>query len=153
MSESLADHLMDDLVALEETVEALEERLDSVDELKQRVERLEERTDMLQLVDQADHADAEQRRMALIQDAIRDYEQHGRAAVTYNREDVDDTLHHPDVERTTLYNDMRKAAAAVPDDVAEYVPKKHSNTGEAELRFDFSGIEAVDASTLIEGGD
>jgi hypothetical protein len=152
-TDGLVQNLIQDLAALEDRVEDVEAVADQLADLEARVARLEERTDMLRLVEEDQHADAEQRRMALIQDAIRDYQHNNRARVVYDRDAADAALHHPDVDRTTLYTDMRKAARMVPDDVATYVSASASETGAAELRFDFTGVETVDASTLFGGGD
>lgn len=154
MSESLADHLMDDLVALEEAVAELEERLDSFDELQERVERLEERTDMLRRIEQADQSDADQRRAALWQHCVRKAQHAPTNSVALNKDDVEEALHYPDIHRTTFYDDMMSVANQTSGDVAQYVGADASQTGEAELRVDLSEVdESVDAITLHEGGD
>lgn len=154
MSDSLADHLMDDLVALEETVEQLEERLDSVDELEERIERLEERTDMLRRIEQADQADSDQRRAALWQHCVKSAQHAQSKRVALNKDDVEEALHYPDIHRTTFYDDMQEVANQTAGDVAQYVAGSQSQTGEAELRVDLTEVdETVDPITLHEGGD
>lgn len=155
MTDSMAGHMMEDLVALEERVDEFEERLDRVDELQRRIERLEERTDMLRLIEEADQLEADQRRAALWMHAVREAEHSRTSKVSLTRDDVESALHRPDVHRTTLYEDMARVADAVAtDDIAQYVPRGESSTDAAELRVDLSGLdESVDASTLYEGGD
>jgi len=150
--EQMLDAVMDDLVALEERIDDLEVVTETVAELEDRVERLEQRTDMLRLIEQADEMDHEQRRAALWQHCVRRARQRD-GEVVLDRDAAETALHHPDIHRTTVYDDMAAVAEAVKGDVASYIPAIASETGQAELRVDLTGVdESVDASTLY-GGD
>jgi len=151
----LLDRVMDDLVALEETVDDLEDRVGQINDLRDRVQRLEERTDMLRLVEETEQQDYQQRRAALWQHCVREARQTATEQTVLDREDVERVLHHPDVDRTTLINDMVKVADAVDRvDVATYRGRDAGPTDAAELHVDLREVDdAVDASTLYQGGD
>lgn len=154
-AEKMIDNLIADIHALEERIEDLEADRERLRELESRVDTIDERTDMLRLIEEADQLDADQRRAALWQHAIREAKQSSTSSVVMDRDDVERALHYPDVHRTTLYEDMRQVADNVAvAGVAEYVSADRSETDTTELRVDLSGLdEAVDPSTLYEGGD
>lgn len=154
-ADGLVDNLMADLVALEERIDDLEGQQETIAELRERVERLENRTDMLRFIEQADQTSADQRRAALWQHCARMARGRPNARYTIDRDGVEEALHRPDVHRTTLYEDMRAVAGNVArEEIARYVPADNAETNLAELRVDLSGVDdAVDASTLYEGGD
>lgn len=150
-SEQMLENVMDELVGLEERIDDLEAVTQTVAELEERVQRLEQRTDMLRLIEQADEMDHEQRRAALWQHCVRRARQRG-GEVVLDRDAAETALHHPDIHRTTVYDDMAAVADAVTGDVAKYVARDASETGQAELRVDLRGVdESVDASTLYGG--
>ncbi len=155
MSEAdLMEAAIADLAELSERVDNLEVALEQIDDLTERVERLEERTDMLRLIEDADKLDADQRRAALWQHCVREAHAARTNQTVLAHADVERALHHPDVHRTTLYEDMRQVAAHTPEGVAEYTPARDAPSGNSELQVDLSIVdETVDASTLYEGGD
>lgn len=116
--------LEDDLDAERERREELEAELERrdhrIDDLEQRLAEIDRRTDLLSFVQGADDADGEQRSAALLLHLKREAEQsNGRAAV--DRDGAARALHHPDVERTTIYRDMERVARWVGnDDVCAY---------------------------------
>jgi hypothetical protein len=119
--------------ALRRQIQRLEEELEELrDEnarLQAEIEResrrndeLDARTNLIDLVEASDDADGRQRSVALLQhcsnklDADEDTQR-----VVLDHDDADDALHYPDVERTTIYRDMDRAARFVGDeDVAHY---------------------------------
>jgi chromosome segregation ATPase len=100
--------------ALEEETDRLRER---AAELEVRVDHLDERTDLLELVDTADQLNGEQRAVALVQHlhraAERRRERDEVPAAELDRDEAEQALHYPDVERTTIYRDMERAARLV----------------------------------------
>lgn len=114
------------LRTLRETVESLQEELGAVrdelqeartdrDRLQEQLDELHERTDLLRLVKSADKTDAEQRSGALLQHLQRKAEHNGgKAALDHDA--AEEALHYPNVDRTAIYQDMRRAAALVGDE-------------------------------------
>lgn len=116
------------LETLESEQETLEEELAAKDEqiaaLEQRVEQLDKRTDLLQLIQNSDEMTGQQRSATLLQHLRRAAESSDgnsddptssrQAAVT--REQAEIALQHPDVDRTTIYDDMRRAVRLVDDE-------------------------------------
>jgi len=153
-TDDLLDAVIEDIAELSERVDEIEERVGAIDNLRERVQRLEERTDMLRLIEEVDQLEADQRRAALWQHCVREARQSPSGQIALNHEDVETVLHHPDVHRTTLYEDMNQVAEQTPEGVAEYLPAEDTPSGESELQVDLSGVgESVDASTLLGGGD
>ncbi|WP_226011835.1 hypothetical protein [Halomicrobium salinisoli] len=119
-------------------------------ELRRELERLDARTDLLELVESADSMDADQRATALVQHlqraAERQRERGGLARASVSREEAETALHHPDVDRTTIYDDMRRAVRFVGnEDVLWY----DSDTGgESRLKLD---LEAGELPSGITG--
>lgn len=120
-----------------------------IERLSERIDGLDRRTDLLQLVEQADEMDGTQRSAALLQHLKRKAEarsdgEPARAAV--DREQADEALHYPDVERTTIYRYMERAARLVGNrDVCWY------DNGELVLDLDHPhGGRVVNA---ITGGE
>lgn len=89
-------------------------------ELKQEVERLSARTDLLRLVESSDQLTGEQRSVALLQhlrqEAERRRDRGREAKASVNRDDAERALQFPDVDRTTIYTDMQRAARLVGDE-------------------------------------
>jgi multidrug resistance efflux pump len=107
---------------LREELEARDQRIDDLQAelsaVRQELAELRDRTDLLAMVDSADDADAEVRRAALIQHLHRQAGDSGTARL--DREGVETALHHPDVHRTTILQDMREAANLVESDLLRY---------------------------------
>lgn len=151
----LVEQLMAEIAELEERVAALEADRERVADLEQQVAELDTRTDLLRLIDEADGLDGRQRSTALIQHCIREIQQSPRLEqVTINRDGAEQALHHPDVDRTTIYSDMERCERLVGDTSrCRYEAASDGTTDEAALTIDLRGTDAaVEASTLINGG-
>jgi ABC-type phosphate transport system auxiliary subunit len=151
----MLDHVIEDVAELEDRVVAVEALAERVAELETQVAELDERTDMLRLIDEADTMDASQRSAALLQHCIRKIRASDRLSeVTINRDTAEEALHHPDVDRTTIYSDMQRCERLVGDeDICRYAKASETVSGDAELTVDLSHVdETVDASTLTNGG-
>lgn len=122
MVATLREELRDVREELGDVREAHERERERRKRLEERVDDLDGRTDLLQLVEAADDADGVQRSVALLMDAKRTIEASDDAhRVEYDHDDADAALHRPDVDRTTIYADMERAARLVGDeDVAHY---------------------------------
>lgn len=109
--------------SLEESVAERDRRIAELEGTIQRqasrVNELDARTDMLQLVECSDSLDGRQRSIALIQHlkkaAEKKRKRGNKAHASVNREQAEEALHHPDVDRTTIYTDMKRAARLVGD--------------------------------------
>jgi len=93
--------------------------------LRGRIAELEKRTDLLDLVQQSDEMDGMQRSVALLQHLRRKAGQEGERGRTtsaaVDREAAMEALHHPTVDRTTIYDDFRRCERLVGDtDVCHY---------------------------------
>ena len=90
------------------------------DELREEIERLDARTDLLKLVDNSDDMTGQQRSITLIQNlhraALKERDRGRSAKASVNREEAETALQHPDVDRTTTYDDMRRAVRLVGDE-------------------------------------
>jgi len=110
--------------AIDDLEEQLEEereerrRLEEENEdLQDEIERLDARTDLLALVENSDEMTAKQRRVTLIQHLKKAAEQErerGRdAKASVNKDEAEAALRYPDIDRTTIYDDLRKAPGLV----------------------------------------
>lgn len=141
------DDLHDDLADERDARRALEAENQ---ELREEIERLDARTDLLRLVEDSDDMTGEQRSVALLQHLRRAAEHErdrGRAAkASVNREEAEEALHYPDVDRTTIYDDLRRAVRLVGnEDVVTYVS---DSGGESRLRLN---LEAGDLPKDVVG--
>ena len=88
-------------------------------ELKSEIEQLDARTDLLRLVESSDEMSGKQRSVALIQNLRREAERkrdRGKeATASVTRKEAERALQHPDVDRTTIYDDMKRAVRLVGD--------------------------------------
>jgi len=110
-----------------EEIEALEAQLeakdDRIDQLEARVEEIDSRTDLMRVIEQSDDMTAKQRSVALLQHLQRAAEKQATdgsvnsgAKSSVTREQAEIALQHPDVDRTTIYTDMQRAARLVGDE-------------------------------------
>lgn len=108
-AEAERDSLRDDVTELREENE----------DLRSEIGRLDARTDLLDVLEEVDSMDGRQRSVALIQHLRRAAErqrERGRPAkASVNRDEAESALQYPDVERTTIYRDMQRAARLVGD--------------------------------------
>jgi septal ring factor EnvC (AmiA/AmiB activator) len=131
---------------LEDELGACGERIDG---LEDAVTRLDARTDLLEIVESADEMGARQRSATLVQHlhrAAMARERRGEPpAAAVNRDEAEEALHYPDVERTTIYRDMERAARLVGDeDVLAYTS--------GELRLDLAAGTLPTRFTFDGGG-
>lgn len=120
------------------------------DNLRDQVEELQARTDLLRLVQNSDDLNGKGRSVALIQHlrrAATSQRERGRnPKASVNREEAESALHHPDVDRTTIYDDMRRAVRLVDDeDVLRY---NSSSGGGSQLELN---LEAGDLPREVAG--
>ena len=112
--------LIGDLVELENTVEQLQDRVtrleDENERLRDHVADLDARTDLLQLVSDVDEMTAEQRSIAILQHMHRKCKRRDATRVALTRDQVEQCLHHPPLDRSTFYSDMRRCARLVDDE-------------------------------------
>jgi predicted RNase H-like nuclease (RuvC/YqgF family) len=134
--ESLEDELEDvreERDALRGEVEDLRQENE---DLRAEIERLDARTDLLSLVENSDEMTAKQRRIALIQHlkkAAEKARERGRdAKASMNKDKAEAVLKYPDIDRTTFYDDLRKAPRLVgKKDILWY---DSSSGGESRLK-------------------
>lgn len=128
--------------------EEIEELRDENSELRAQITHLDERTDLLQLVQNSDELTGKQRSVALIQHlrraAVRERDRGRDAKASVNRDEAERALQYPEVDRTTIYTDMQRAAKLVGnEDVLSYVSesgggsrlKMNLESGDLDARF------------------
>lgn len=145
-AEAERDGLRDDVAELRE------ENAD----LQDKIERLDARTDLLELVDEVDHMDGRQRSVVLIQHlrraAQRQCERGRPTKASVTRDEAESALQYPDVERTTIYKDMRRAARLIGD---ESVLRYDSDTGggsRLKLNLEAGDLPGSVAGNRVDGG-
>lgn len=116
------DELEAEREAREELEAALEERDRRLDALEEQLAAIDQRTDLLDFARQADEASGRQRSIALLLDLKSEAEaSDGPDTHSFDRDAAERALRRPDVDRTTIYDDMRRAARIVGDeDVCAY---------------------------------
>lgn len=119
-------------------------------DLRDQVEELQARTDLLRLVQSSDDLNGKGRSVALIQHlrrAAKRQRERGRdPKASVNREEAESALHHPDVARTTIYDDMRRAARLVGnEDMLKY---SSSSGGGSQLKLN---LEAGNLPSEVVG--
>lgn len=113
----LEDELAERDQRIDELEVALEEEREARADLEERVADVEQRTDMLALVDRVDDLDGRQRSAALLQHLKREAEAgDGPDRASLDRDAAERALQFPDVDRTTIYDDMARAERLVGDD-------------------------------------
>lgn len=146
---------------LVEEVEYLQEQLQEEREERQQLasenERLREeigelrsRTDLLKLVENSDEMGGRQRSVTLIQHlrraAERERDRGQKAKASVNREEAESALQYPDVDRTTIYDDMRRATRLVGDEAVLWY--ESSSGGGSRLKLN---LEAGDLPATVAG--
>jgi chromosome segregation ATPase len=116
--------------------------------LQKEIDRLDARTDLLSLVENSDDMTARQRRITLIQHlkkaAEKERERGRDAKASVNKEEAEAALQYPDIDRTTIYDDLRKAPNLVgKKSVLRY---ESSSGGNSRLKLN---LEKDDLSTDI----
>jgi cell division septum initiation protein DivIVA len=145
----MADHkseLIGDIVALEAAVEQLQHRVTDLEaeneRLRDRVAELDARTDLLQLVSDVDNMTAEQRSIAILQHMHRKCKRRDAPRVALTRDQVEQCLHHPPLDRSTFYCDMRRCVRLVDDEsVCWYASNGVGSRDDAAVVLDLEGGE------------
>lgn len=142
----------EDIGRLEAELEGLEDRLSSqVDDLVTRVNEIDERTKLLQLVEQSDELTAEERSKTLLTHMQRRIARQDSNRTFLTRDQAEEALHYPDLDRTTFYSDMQRCERLVGDrNVCWYVSARDSQIGEAQIYLDLS--ETSLHNNLTNGG-
>ena len=134
----LREELHDEREVREKLEDELEARDQRIDELEAEVGRLDARTDILEVVENADKMSGKQRAVTLVQHLHRAAKARERRdeppAATVDRDEAEEALHFPDIDRTTIYRDMERAARLIDGKALQY--------RNGELRLD------LDAGTL-----
>lgn len=156
--EALRDGLKNAWAAIDDLEEQVHEerehrrRLeDENDDLRQEIDRLHAHTDLLRLVEDSDEMTGKQRSLTLVQHLKKQAEtqrNRGREAkASVNREEAESALQYPDVDRTTIYDDMRRAERLVDNKtVLQY---QSASGGGSRLRLN---LEGGDLPSAILGG-
>jgi len=130
-----------------DTIDDLEEQLEEEREERRRleeeneklrgeIERLDARTDLLSLVENSDEMTAKQRRVTLIQHlkkaAVRERERGRDAKASVNKDEAEAALRYPNIDRTTIYDDLREAPSLVGEKSVLWY--ESSSGGESRLK-------------------
>lgn len=147
---ALEDDLQEERDRRADLEATVDEQAETISRLQQRVAELDDRTDMLSLVEDADQADGQQRSAALIQHLVRAAQRREQrdepARQAVDRAEAEQALHYPDVDRTTIYDDMRRAERLVGDeDVLQY--------SDGELTINLEHADGDTLSTEINRGE
>jgi FtsZ-binding cell division protein ZapB len=144
--EERLEFLHDQLIELECRVDQLEKENKKLredrDRFQERLNAVDARTDVLNLARNAENVDHKQRRAALLLNLKRNAEKKTPPVSTLTQSDAETALQHPDIDRTTYYNDFRKLEQAVGNKhVLEYVTE---GSGSSHLKLDLRRQPLVD---------
>jgi septal ring factor EnvC (AmiA/AmiB activator) len=121
-----------------ELEDALADRDERIDELEAEIARLDARTDILEVVENADKMTGKQRAVTLVQHLHRAAKARERRdeppAATVDRDEAEEALHFPDIDRTTIYRDMERAARLIDGSALRY------ENGELRLDLDAGSV-------------
>jgi len=138
-----------DLYALEERVAELEKQLDALEALRDRVDDIDARTDIMQLVEDSDDLDGKGRSIRLLQHMQRKASRQNLTTISLTRDQADEALHYPDVDRTTIYTDMRRCVRLLGDEaICWYEGSDQGTHDESEVYLDVTALQ--DAATAGE---
>lgn len=150
MSENRLRELTRELGELEQRLDDLEaenERLrEQNDRLRERVDELDARTDVLERVDTTDDLSGEGRSLRLLQHMQRKIQSRGydQNQLALDRDSAEEALHHPDVDRTTIYKDMRRCVDIIGDEETCY----YSASGESPRQDESVLVLSLDGGEL-----
>jgi septal ring factor EnvC (AmiA/AmiB activator) len=134
----LREELHDERDEREELEDELAARDERIDELEAEVARLDARTDILEVVENADKMSGKQRAVTLVQHLHRAAKARERRdeppAATVDRDEAEEALHYPNIDRTTIYRDMERAARLIDGDALQYT------NGELRLDLDAGSL-------------
>jgi hypothetical protein len=143
--DSMLDIVASDIIDLEERLEG------RLDDIETRLGHLERRTDLLQLVDDVEQMEAEQRSTAILQHMQKKIQSDPSLTKTFlTRDDVEKALHYPDIDRTTFYTDMQRCERLVgDDDICWYTQADESPVDESVV---YLNLEQGDLPNNLNGG-
>jgi len=144
MSEStgMYEQVMDDIVALEDRLDEYEKRLDDLEQLAERVDDLDARTDIMQLADDSDDLSGKARSLRLLQHMQRKATRQGMDRIALTHEQAVEALHYPDLDRTTIYTDLRRCARLIGDqDICRYEKADQGNLDEACVVLEYDAFQ------------
>ncbi|MGB9952154.1 hypothetical protein ACOZ4F_07095 [Haloarcula marismortui] len=134
----LREELHDEREEREELEDELAARDERIDELEAEVARLDARTDILEVVENADKMSGKQRAVTLVQHLHRAAKARERRdeppAATVDRDEAEEALHYPNIDRTTIYRDMERAARLIDGGALHYT------NGELRLDLDAGSL-------------
>jgi len=134
----LREELHDEREQRAELRDELEARDERINELEAEVARLDARTDILEVVENADKMSGKQRAVTLVQHLHRASKARERRddppAATIDRDEAEEALHYPNIDRTTIYRDMERAARLIDSDALQYT------NGELRLDLDAGSL-------------
>ncbi|WP_228841775.1 hypothetical protein [Haloarcula sp. CBA1127] len=134
----LREELHDEREQRAELGDELAARDDRIDELETEIARLDARTDILEVVENADKMSGKQRAVTLVQHLHRAAKTRERRdeppAATVDRDEAEEALHYPNIDRTTVYRDMERAARLIDSDALQYT------NGELRLDLDSGSL-------------
>ena len=134
----LREELHDERDEREALADELAARDERIDELEAEVARLDARTDILEVVENADKMTGKQRAVTLVQHLHRAAKARERRdeppATTVDRDEAEEALHYPNIDRTTIYRDMERAARLIDSSALQY------ENGELRLDLDAGSL-------------
>ncbi|MDQ2073524.1 hypothetical protein RBH20_13375 [Haloarcula sp. H-GB4] len=134
----LREELHEERSERQELEDELAERDERIDDLEAEVARLDARTDILEVVENADKMTGKQRAVTLVQHLHRAAKARERRdeppAATVDRDEAEEALHYPNIDRTTIYRDMERAARLIDSDALRYT------NGELRLDLDAGSV-------------
>ncbi|WP_233563267.1 hypothetical protein [Haloarcula sp. Atlit-7R] len=134
----LREELHDEREEREELEDELAARDERIDKLEAEVARLDARTDILEVVENADKMSGKQRAVTLVQHLHRAAKARERRdeppAATVDRDEAEEALHYPNIDRTTIYRDMERAARLIDGGALQY------SNGELRLDLDAGSL-------------
>ena len=143
------------IAALEEENAELREEIAT---FREEHERLDARTDLLRLVENSDQLTGKQRSVALIQNlrraAEKQRERGKKALASVNREEAERALQHPDVDRTTIYQDMKRAARLVGNEDVLWYQSETGGESRLKLNLERGSLPgSIRGQTTDNGGE
>lgn len=134
----LREELHDERDEREELEDELAARDERIEELEAEIARLDARTDILEVVENADKMSGKQRAVTLVQHLHRAAKARERRdeppAATVDRDEAEEALHYPNIDRTTIYRDMERAARLIDGSALQYT------NGELRLDLDAGNL-------------
>lgn len=158
-ADELYQQLVADIARLEDRLDTLEQQVSTVERLRERVAELDARTDIMQLVDTSDDLDSEERSTRLLQHMQRKADTNNLSRIALIHSQAVEALHYPDLDRTTIYTDLRRCARLMGDrDLCWYESADQGSIDQATVVLDYDAFRAaattgdVDPAVLVSMG-